>query len=95
MRPVLVDLNSLYIFRVDISRNIRSSVHNKDLLALFDSFSGKYRAKEAGADNQIIVHFIFLSCNDSASLGNDEIRMESSLVIFTGSPAPPGSGQTP
>ena len=60
MRPVDMDLDSLHIFGIDVARDIGTLVNNKDLFTGLRRFSGEHRPVQSRADNQIIIHELFL-----------------------------------
>ena len=57
MRAVFVYIDTFYIFTVDISGNMISSVDNKTGFSLFRQFVCHYSAVQPGAYNQIIISF--------------------------------------
>ena len=56
MCAVPVDMNALHIGRVAVSADVAAPLHHKAALSLFLRLVGKDRAKESGADDQIIIH---------------------------------------
>ena len=60
MRPVNMDLDSLHVLGIDVTRNRRALIHDKDLLPRFCRFPRKNRAVQSRSDDQIIIHEFFL-----------------------------------
>ena len=56
VRAILMYVDTGYIFRVDIARNMIPAVNHQTFLALFGQLVGKDCAVQAGSDNQIIIH---------------------------------------
>nr|WP_330364978.1 hypothetical protein [Oribacterium sp. NK2B42] len=52
---VFVDMDLLYVFGVDITRNVRAPVDDQDFFAGGCGFVGEDCAVKAGADYQIII----------------------------------------
>ena len=56
---VLVDIDALYLFTVDVACDVVSLVDNKHLLASFVCLIGKDRTEKTCANYKIIVHIFY------------------------------------
>ena len=59
MGTVLVDVDTLDVFGVDVARNVRALVHDENALAMGFGFVSKNGTVQAGADYEIIIHNFF------------------------------------
>ena len=60
MGTILVDMDSVYIFTVNISCDVISLFYNKAGFSMFFCFMSKNGTEQSGTDNQVIVHNILL-----------------------------------
>ena len=60
MRAVAVHLNALDILSENIARNVAALVNYKALFARLGGFVGKHSAVQPGANDQIIIHGLFM-----------------------------------
>ena len=60
MGTILVDMDSVYIFTVNISCDVISFFYNKAGFSMFFCFMSKNGTEQSGTDNQVIVHNILL-----------------------------------
>ena len=57
MCTVLVDIDPVGIFRIDVAADMASFIDNETLEALFFQLISRYRTVQSGPDYQIIVSF--------------------------------------
>ena len=60
MRAVAMHLNALDILSENIARNVAALVNYKALFARLGGFVGKHSAVQPGANDQIIIHGLFM-----------------------------------
>lgn len=70
MRAILVDMDAINIFTVDISAKMRTFVYDKAFLSGFICKIGESRPIQARAYDEIVVMWIFcLNCSSHLNFG--------------------------
>lgn len=57
MSPVLMHVDTLYLFAVEVASDMGAFVNDKALLPGFGSHVSEGRAEKSGSDNEVVVEF--------------------------------------